>query len=363
MTRRQIAVSEILSTSFETEPFHGVDRAAKRRPISIQVKEDGLHFTVSTGDEIVVSVGDLSDWHFEGRYVYFVYAGLSVKPHPKGDRLVDGSHSAVLIQLQSSEVKTLQRQFNLLRIRSYLELMDEERLSCVALVQCAECGLVYDGEGEGAVSFCPECLSMVSGGRNLCIEGGYLFNFCKDGWFDFLGCDGDQPRSLPAMVQGEGFLSFRSLSRPYLAKIGSHGLWMSLWGLLWWPAARLPQPYNYFAGYLLLFLLFASCVFAGSYLLTLFFKGWLRPVVMLPRWARLILRMRRFRSAELRGLEEHPGFLSNMALRSRDLSYLERAISLCPTHPALLELMASLSASGGWDQLHRVALRRAALIS
>lgn len=368
MSRRSIVASDLLSTQFETERFSGVDRAAKRRPIGVQVTERGLHLFLATGNEVVISVDQISDWHFEGRYALFVYDGLSLKPGGRHgpDRLVDGNSAFTLIQLHPNEVDRLQRQFNLLRIRNYLEWMDEKRRDRVVLVQCSECGLVYDGEGEGQVGFCPECLSMVDGDRNLCAQRGYLYNFCGDGWFDFLGCDGDEPRSLPAMVGGKGFLPFRRVCKRFVRKIGSHFLWMLLWVGLWWPAKFLPQPYNYFAGYLLLFLLFIGCVCISSYVLTLFFKGWLRPLLLSPKWGRLVSKMRRRLSVSLQScaLEEHPGFLSNLALLTGQSSHLERAVELCPTHPALLELMARSSSDQErerWEKLHEVALRRAAL--
>jgi hypothetical protein len=367
MDRQTIDTSELLSTRFDTEKFLGVDRAIKRRPIGVQITERGVHLFFATGDEVVIPSDHISDWHFEGRHALFIYDGLSLKPGKgrRPDRLIEGNSALTLIQLTVHEIDQLRRQFNLLRVRNYLASMDAKRRLRVALVQCPECELVYDGEGEGRVGFCPECLAMLDGGRNLCIERGYLYNFCGDGWFDFLGCDRDEPRSLPSMMGGNGFLPFSKVSGRYLRKIGSHFLWILLWVVGWWLARLLPEPYNNLTGYALLFLCFTSALFMSSYILTLFFKGWLRPALLNPAWGRLILRMRRRLPTTLsESLEEHPGFLSNRALLTGQLTYLERAVELCPTHPALLELMTRLTSDGQrerWEKLQTVALRRAAL--
>jgi hypothetical protein len=42
MDRQTIDTSELLSTCFDTEKFLGVDRAAKRRSIGVQITERGI---------------------------------------------------------------------------------------------------------------------------------------------------------------------------------------------------------------------------------------------------------------------------------------------------------------------------------
>lgn len=219
---------------------------------------------------------------------------------------------------------------------------------------CPYCRHSLQAENSTA-HFCAACLACITEDVDCTHIKKYHFNFTRKGWFALIS-----ERNL-AQSQQEPALALESFYieiAPLIDKMKSHLAWLFIIASLLlafgiyrrfsMEPSLAPSPYTSPLFYFAAAAFMSSCLLIGYYWSALMMGGSFRPLFFPPREEKLfrlclkgkILKAEKFLYEN--DLQKHPGCLSNLALACFNASnyakgwqYLDRALVIAPTHPAL----------------------------
>ncbi len=189
------------------------------------------------------------------------------------------------------------------------------------------------------IRYCPESHRLYRGDEELTRLGKNSFNFSSSGFFTLLNSKGEP---------------LYDISLPLFNKVCSHLLWIILWASLIIATNLLgPTTYLKTTNPLLMSLLVLHIFLLGCRLTNLLIYGAIKPIFSPPLWIKLTRQFQKGEGLDLlkkHHLEDHPGLLANLALTKAYLNkpqaakeILDKALDLCPQHPALQTLYHTLA--------------------
>ena len=370
-----IDLNALTTAPFETSAVEGKEKLPGSRPIAIRISEQGVHFFFERRQEVVVPLSQISGWEFCEKVCIVTYSGKVLKSTGAkrlskescgaeyvSDDWEELSDATVAIEADPKDIRLLQKQFNLLRIREYVLHLSSAEMESLDIRCCGSCELLYNSiqaPSEGC-SYCAECLTILKGQKSLCLDNEKPYNFCASGFFALLGHELKKGLYRLTGNSTYTFQGFDNEVRPAVAKLLSHFLWACLWLIiiasLWYPVIWGWMPPTFlewvrYAIYGFMALTLVNVFFFGYYATGLLIRGGVSTLISPPPWERVFRFSRDGKMdkalslMEEKNLLDHPGLLANVALgcfKKKSISagwdYLKKALALCPSHPALLVL-------------------------
>lgn len=173
-------------------------------------------------------------------------------------------------------------------------------------------------------------------GRSLNFHEGYYYNFSLLGRFELLDKENFKKKKLPSSLLKETSL--------LCEKIGSHAIWMGVWIL----ASSSIKKFSS-----LFFLLSVLHLFIlGVHMTTLMIYGSLKALIFPPIWEKISKKIMKSKDVSILanyGLNQHPGFLTNLAIAydkkgevEQAILWLNCALELCPSHLYIKQLLEEI---------------------
>lgn len=314
----------------------------KRDYEELWIDEEGL-LIVDGDDSIRIVSEEIEDWCFSVDLVQF-----DLFPNAAGKGSVKG---CVWLEAEKSEIERLRLHWFcfLERRRSFCDENTEFK-------DCRYCGAWHACQlAEDKIALCPHCYHMTGSlGHSLHAKDGYHFDFTSGGYFDLIA-GVNEVRVFSGSYRPPE--SFRDRMRPLWSKLWNYTLWvcvvLAFMGGVWLGSTTHYLESSLWNGVIFFSMLALFVLFSllGYYWSALMLASAWKPLLLPSRWELLNRLIRLGAHAEVErelcdlGLESHPGFLFNWARAyfeqgnmEKGREYLERASSLCPEHPMLLEL-------------------------
>ncbi|MCH9608725.1 MAG: hypothetical protein S4CHLAM45_13060 [Chlamydiales bacterium] len=189
------------------------------------------------------------------------------------------------------------------------------------------------------IRYCPEAGSFFDGENDLTQCEHHTFNFSSTGFFTPLNRNGEP-------LYESAF--------PLFNKMCGHLLWLLLWTFVVVFSNWLgPKTYLKTINPLLIGLIVLHLFLLGLRFTSLLLTGGIKSLFAPPLWVRITRQFQKGKGIELLKeyhLERHPGLLANLALAKALLQQpdaskeaVEKALDLCPKHPALQTLYHQLA--------------------
>ncbi len=321
----------LLATPFHTTPFEGVVYQS-HRPTTVQVTEDGLFL----GSRFVPEQ-ELLGCEFTKRFLIISF-------------LEDEAVQSLVIKLKDDKLLDLQKQINLLRLRHYFSKLPNLQRLTTLVEQCPDCDLFFVST-KAECKYCPECDSIIRDGHSISHDSKLHFACTEDAYFSFVGTEHEKKVGFFKDKHCHGSQSFHTRVKNVTDHVKSHGIWLVFWGLIISLVTLFADsPLTLFA---LMILCFIHVTLIGYYFTGLLLSHSIRPLLFPPLWHKItrLIQTGKIEDAkkilQFHKLTDHPGFIYNFALaafKSEQYelawNYLNRALELCPNHPAFLALAA-----------------------